>query len=81
MGVAQHQPSDATTEMKNRLAWLAAVLLMFWLAVSLVRVENERYALFVGMCRDRLGMTDARCLATVQTRTGWWWHLYYALTD
>jgi hypothetical protein len=67
--------------MKNTAAWCLVTLLVLWLSASLVRVENERYALYVGMCRDKLGMTDASCLSKVQTRTAWWWHLYYGLTD
>jgi len=57
-------------------------LLVVWLCVALVRVENERYALFVGMCRsaEAPGMPiDAACLAEVETRTSWLWHLFYAL--
>ena len=67
--------------MKHKATLLLAALLILWLSAALVRVENERYALFVGMCRDQLGMADSRCLAKVETRTGWWWHLFYALTD
>lgn len=66
--------------MKNRVALAAAALMLLWLAFSLVRVENERYALFLGMCKDTAGLTDVQCLAKVETRTGWWWHLYYGLT-
>lgn len=57
-------------------------LLVVWLCVALVRVENERYALFLGMCRSAQiagAPVDATCLAEVQTRTSWLWHLFYAL--
>lgn len=67
--------------MKTKATLLPAALLILWLSAALVRVENERYALFLGMCRDRLGMTDIACVMKVQTRTGWWWHLFYGLTD
>lgn len=67
--------------MKTKATLFLAAMLIVWLSVSLVRVENERYAMFVGMCRDRLGMTDVTCLTKTQTRTGWWWHLFYGLTD
>jgi hypothetical protein len=68
------------TDEKHR--WLVSCLaIVLWLAVSLVRVENERYALYVGMWRNNLGAVDAKCLADVKTRTGWWWHLYYGPTD
>ena len=67
--------------MKHRTPLVIFFILVIWLSASLVRVENQRYALQVGMCRDALGMTDFNCLETVQTRTGWWWHLFYALMD
>lgn len=54
--------------------------LALWLGAALVRVENERYALFLGMCRASDGLlVDASCLAKVETRTSWVWHLMYAL--
>ena len=56
-----------------------AAALVIWLGSSLVRVENERYALSVGMCWGKLGVADLQCLSAVQTRTHWAWHLYYAL--
>lgn len=58
---------------------------------ALVRVENARYALWLGMCPNIRKITaaigdnssgpDALNCTTIQTRTGWWWHLYYAVTD
>ncbi|KGC70190.1 hypothetical protein DP57_5936 [Burkholderia pseudomallei] len=59
---------------------------------ALVRVENARYALWLGMCPNMRQTTAAigdnssgpdalKCTMTIQTRTGWWWHLYYAVTD
>jgi hypothetical protein len=52
-----------------------------YLASVVVEVENQRYALQIGMCKDEIGHTDNKCLAGVETRTGWWWHLFYAITD
>ncbi len=52
-----------------------------WLASSLVRVENQRYAMQLGMCRQEVGDWDYKCLKRVDTRTSWIWHLVYALTD
>jgi hypothetical protein len=51
------------------------------LTARLVYVENKRYALQVGMCRSAPPGTgvDYKCLATVETRTSWLWHLYFAL--
>ena len=65
-----------------------SVLVIVWLSISLVRVENQRYAMSVGMCEDK-GLLiatqqiswDFNCLSKVQTRTSWVGHLFYALTD
>jgi hypothetical protein len=66
--------------MRVRIGFLIVGLVVIWLAVALVRVENQRYALQIGMCRDaKISAADLRCLDAVQTRTGWWWHLYFAL--
>lgn len=59
---------------------LMAVLLV-WLGSALVRVENQRYAMQLGMCKGELVVVNLSCLKNVQTRSGWWWHLYYALKD
>lgn len=55
--------------------------LLLWFSLSLVRVENQRYALQSGMCRSTTtsSVADLKCLDAVETRTGWWWHLYHAL--
>lgn len=58
------------------------VILLFALLVigrALVRTENQRYALFLGMCSDQV--TKLSCLERTETRTGWWWHFYYALQN
>lgn len=68
----------------ERIGLIVSILVIVWLSASLVRVENQRYALFVGMCRYAewpAGPYDIKCLERVQTRTGWYWHLFYALTD
>lgn len=56
-------------------------ILLVWVSASLIRVENQRYALTVGMCASPapLQVPDLACLKRVETRTGWWWHLYYAM--
>ena len=73
---------------KNKLLipFVVSILVCVWLSFSLVKVENERYALFVGMCykKDTLpvfGLIDHQCLSKVETRTSWMWHLFYALTN
>ena len=67
----------------NTWKLLSAVLAVLLLCVcaSLVRVENQRYALTLGMCAPRppIPVPDLVCLERVETRTGWWWHLYYAM--
>jgi hypothetical protein len=67
----------------HRWKLLAAILaaLLVWVSAALVRVENQRYALTVGMCAPHPPhpVPDLACLERVETRTGWWWHLYHAL--
>jgi hypothetical protein len=66
--------------MKYRAAITILLVLIIWLASSLVRVENERTALLVGLCRDKAtGLTDVPCLSKVETRTSWAWHLLYGM--
>lgn len=65
---------------RERVGLGLAVLLIVWLAGSLVRVENERYAMQIGMCwSESMKLHDQACVARSETRTGWYWHLYYAL--
>lgn len=66
---------------KATCALLAALLL--WACAALVKVENQRYALQSGMCVTPTApaLPDLQCLETVQTRSCWWWHLFYALTS
>ncbi len=68
-----------TALLKGALVLCAFILV--WLAIALVRAENQRYALLLGMCTQEapIRMVDFDCLDRVQTRTGWWWHLFYAL--
>jgi uncharacterized transporter YbjL len=56
------------------------MLVIVVMAAALVRTENQRYALSIGMCAGSIA-SDTACLAKVETRTGWWWHLYYALKN
>jgi len=67
--------------MKNVLILVLTVLLI-WESAALVRIENQRYAMLVGMCENKTDPRlppDMNCLSNVQTRTHWVWHLYYAL--
>ena len=69
--------------MKGAMAAAIVILgaLLVLVSYKLVVVENQRYALAIGMCPGRYTMPDLDCLRNVQTRTSWAWHLYYALTD
>ena len=64
---------------------LVVILLAFslWLGAALVRVENERHALQIGMCsfNPTEPLSMFHCLKKAETRTGWWWHLYSALVN
>jgi hypothetical protein len=53
------------------------------LCAVIVKIENQRYALQVGLCKDKSNplMVDMKCLANIETRTSWVWHLYYAIKD
>jgi hypothetical protein len=60
------------------------LLVIVYMARTIVRIENQRYALSIGMCGNKTNRElppDPECLRTVQTRTHWTWHLYYALLD
>ena len=59
------------------------LLLIVFLCSRIVHIENQRYALFLGMCASppEDARPALRCLETVQTRTSPLWHLYYALTN
>lgn len=68
--------------MKKNVAIGALLVVVLYLMIVLIRVENQRYALFVGMCRSGpTGLADSKCLSKVETRTNPLWHLFYALID
>jgi hypothetical protein len=66
--------------MKNAAILLLTAALIF-LGWRLVVIENQRHAAVVGMCPSKLvpQAQDPVCLAKVETRTSWAWHLFYAL--
>ena len=77
---------DTVVLVTRKLLALVFILLgvVVYETVVIVRIENQRYAMLIGMCRDRTNAVlppDPACVATVQTRTSPWWHLWYALTD
>jgi hypothetical protein len=68
--------------MKTRIGLIVAVLLIAWLSAALVRVENERYALQLGMCwNEQLKLPDITCIQKAHTRVSWYGHLFYALNN
>ena len=67
---------------KYKVALVSLLILVTWLATALVKAENQRYALSVGLCVDeKTLMGDYACQAKVQSRTAWYWHIYYGLTN
>lgn len=79
---------SASTEAKKagRVGYKAAIVVLLlavvWLSAALVKAENQRYALSLGMCVEKqLGVADYSCLAKTETRTAWYWHIYYGLTN
>ena len=74
--------SHRSRALKTVLVVALAALLVF-VSARLARVENRVTRLQSGMCRlaELPMVADLRCLKTVETRTSWVWHLYYALTD
>lgn len=70
--------------MKKNILIAALGALVLWESRTIIRIENQRYAMAVGLCRNTADPTlpsDTNCLASVQTRTSWAWHLYYGLTN
>lgn len=69
--------------MTKNIVIAAMLVTILILSSTLVRVENERYALSIGMCPASVPglLPDMACLAKTETRTGWWWHLYYAVKN
>lgn len=64
-------------------AIVVLILISAFLADRVVRIENQRDALHVGLCKPDPANLAQRwnCLENVQTRTSWFWHLYYATTE
>lgn len=54
---------------------------LFFTCDRLVEIENQRYALLLGMChqQDPATLFDFECLEKVESRTSWIEHLYFGL--
>ncbi len=72
--------------MKNVVIGVLAVLVV-WLSLQVIRLENYRYASSLGMCSDQdpqdpLAFSKRdKCLRETQTRTSPLWHLWYGAFD
>lgn len=61
------------------------LLIVVWLSATVIRLENFRYATFVGFCSEPAETIPGQplkryeCLKSKETRTNGLWHLYYAL--
>lgn len=70
--------------MKNTVI-VILLLLIVWLSTTVVRLENFRYATFVGFCSGPAETIQTEpqkryeCLKSKETRTNWLWHLLFAL--
>jgi hypothetical protein len=72
---------------------LTLLAVTVFLCVVIVKIENERYALLVGLCPNTHSLAESptsigdrkkdpfACLQHVQTRTSPLWHLFYAVRD
>jgi hypothetical protein len=67
---------------KNILIVTLAVTVL-WFAAVIVKLENQRYAMSIGMCADtslpNVVIYRSDCLREVETRTSPLWHLTSAL--
>jgi hypothetical protein len=76
---------SASVSTKYKVVVALLLVSVVWLASALVRAENQRYALSVGLCVDKTTlMADSACPTRTKSRTGWYWHIwyiYYALTN
>lgn len=71
---------NAAKATSTHLVVLALLMGLLACGHALVRTENQRYALFLGMCSESMA-PKGPCLAKVETRTNWLWHLYYAFQN
>ncbi len=70
--------------MKNAVIAVLTVLVI-WLSITVIRLENFRYATLVGFCSEPTETITGQplkryeCLKSKETRTNALWHLFYAL--
>jgi hypothetical protein len=64
--------------------FLVLIGILVWFGATIVPIENKRYALELGMCSDfeALEFIERQaCFDSVETRSNWVWHHYYALVQ
>ena len=67
------------TNLRNVII-IALIGILAFVLWRLGDVERERYALTVGMCRDKSAVSpDASCLETVEPRKNRLWDIFYGL--
>ncbi|TCR60913.1 hypothetical protein EV560_115138 [Bosea sp. BK604] len=64
--------------MKNAAIVVLSIAVVF-LSYRLAAVENQRYAAVLNMCPDKVFGQNRACLSKIETRTSFFWHLYYGL--
>lgn len=77
--VREHQRGHSG--MKN-VVIIVLLGLLLWFGSVIVRLENYRYASFLGMCSEypsHQPVERRKCFENTQTRTSPFWHLAYAL--
>ena len=81
---------EASTEALKMKSVLVALVILLSLLVGLlaeavVRLENYRYANFIGFCNEYTVTSPMQrikreeCLENTQTRPHWSWHILYGL--
>jgi hypothetical protein len=62
-------------------------MLVVWLSLQVIRLEQYHYAAFLGLCSDQdpsdpiATVKRDRCLKSAETRTNVLWHLWYGAVD
>lgn len=69
--------------MKNLIIAVQLCIIVF-MGYRLAHIENQRYALYLGMCDRDYGVViipDFKCLDNVETRIHWVWNLWFSFSD
>jgi len=67
--------------MLRNLALVVLLAAVLYLCHVVARVENERYALVLGLCKpNAVGIIEVECLKAAETRTSSFWHVFYAIS-